>query len=131
MMSAIRGTNTAPEIAVRRFLHSRGLRYRLHVRGLPGTPDLVLPKFKAAIFIHGCFWHQHAGCRYAYQPKSNRAFWRNKLDGNVRRDKATLGRLRRMGWRVTVFWECDVKNERKLDRLLTWIRKSEPNLGYP
>lgn len=127
MMSAIRGKDTAPEMLVRRYLHARGLRFRLHAKHLPGRPDLLLPKYRAAIFVHGCFWHQHPGCIYAYTPKSNRAFWTAKLRRNVERDRETISRLRNMGWRVNVIWECEVANKRKLDRLLTWVRSVRPH----
>ena len=121
MMGRIRATNTAPEIAVRRFLHRAGLRFRLHVGQLPGKPDIVLSKYNTVVFVHGCFWHQHRGCRYATTPKSNTAFWKAKLNGNVRRDRVQLGRLRRMGWRVCVVWECDL-SDRRLARLVVDIR---------
>jgi DNA mismatch endonuclease (patch repair protein) len=105
-MSSIRGRNTAPELVVRHFLHSRGLRYRIHVTALPGKPDIVLRRLRTVVFVHGCFWHQHPGCRFAVLPKSNRAFWNAKLAGNQRRDRLTAARLRRAGWRVLTIWEC-------------------------
>jgi DNA mismatch endonuclease (patch repair protein) len=105
-MSAIRGRDTKPELVVRRFLHSRGLRYRLHVRGLPGRPDLVFLRYRTVVFVHGCFWHRHRGCRFAVLPKSNRRFWLAKLSGNVRRDARHSHKLRRAGWRVLTIWEC-------------------------
>jgi DNA mismatch endonuclease (patch repair protein) len=108
MMSGIRGRNTRPELLVRRFLFGAGLRYRLHPRSLRGTPDLVLPRHRAVVFVHGCFWHRHRGCRFAYRPKSNEEFWRAKLDGNVARDAEVETALRQEGWRVFTIWECSV-----------------------
>jgi DNA mismatch endonuclease (patch repair protein) len=109
MMAGIRARDTKPELTVRTYLHHRGFRYRLHVRTLPGTPDIVLPRYRAIVFVHGCFWHQHPGCRYAYQPKSNQAFWQKKLQSNAERDARDRGRLQNAGWRVFVVWECQVK----------------------
>lgn len=116
VMSTIRGRNTGPELIVRRFLHSRGLRYRIHSAGILGRPDIVLRRLHTVIFVHGCFWHQHVDCRYAVFPKSNRAFWKDKLRGNRLRDRRNAARLRRAGWRVLTVWECDL-GERALERL--------------
>ena len=116
VMASIRGRNTQPEMIVRRFLHGRGLRYRLHARKLPGRPDLVLPRLRAVVFVHGCFWHRHSGCRFAVLPKSNARFWHTKLEGNRLRDRRNIGRLRRLGWRVFVVWECTL-GERRLAAL--------------
>lgn len=124
MMSGILGKNTKPEVLVRRFLHGRGLRFRLHDRRLPGKPDIVLPRWRAAVLVHGCFWHQHPGCRFAYMPSSNTTFWRTKLEGNVDRDRRQILRLRQLGWRVFVLWECEVEDVRKLSRLEHRIRKA-------
>lgn len=107
-MSAIRGRNTNPELIVRRFLHARGLRFRLHVRDLPGRPDIVIRRLRTAVFVHGCFWHRHAGCRFAVLPKTNAVFWQTKLEGNQVRDRRNVSRLRRAGWRVLIIWECDL-----------------------
>lgn len=123
-MSGIRGKNTKPEVAVRTYLHSAGLRFRLHVSSLPGKPDLVLPRWKAAVFVHGCFWHQHKGCRFAYTPKANAEFWRKKLGGNVVRDRRHAGSLKKQGWRVFTVWECDL-SEARLKRLVSAIRSVE------
>lgn len=120
-MSGIRGRNTRPELLVRSWLHRQGLRFRIHVRSLPGKPDLVLPKYQTVIFVHGCFWHQHSGCRFAFKPKQNAAFWRAKLEGNVLRDRRHVSELRQRGWQVLTIWECEV-NERALIRLLGKIR---------
>jgi DNA mismatch endonuclease, patch repair protein len=109
MMASIRGSNTSPELVVRRLLHSLGFRFRLHRKDLPGRPDIILPKYRLAVFVHGCFWHQHAGCRYAYSPKSNKKFWRDKLDGNALRDQRVLAGLHSLGWRTLVVWECHLK----------------------
>lgn len=130
-MSRIRGTNTRPELLVRRLVHALGYRYRLHVRTLPGCPDLVLPRHKKVIFVHGCFWHRHR-CKYGRpQPQTNAAFWERKLLGNVQRDKRNLLALRRAGWRILTIWECQTRNSQQiLDRLtkfltLTRIRRRE------
>lgn len=110
MMSAIKGKDTRPELTVRRLLHSAGFRYRLHRRDLPGKPDLVLPKYNLVIFVHGCFWHQHPGCHYAYTPASNSEKWKQKLEGNRERDRKQQQKLLDMGWRVLVIWECGLKH---------------------
>jgi DNA mismatch endonuclease, patch repair protein len=112
MMSGIRGRDTKPEMAVRRYLHARGFRYRLHARELPGRPDIVLPRYRVVVFVHGCFWHRHEGCRFAYHPKSRQEFWGPKLDGNAARDARDQQRLRDLGWRVDVVWECEATPER-------------------
>jgi DNA mismatch endonuclease (patch repair protein) len=122
MMAGIGAKNTTPELAVRRFLFRRGYRYRLHVRGLPGRPDLVLRRANAVILVHGCFWHRHASCKFAYRPKSNTAFWDAKFAANMRRDKEVRASLRDAGWRVLVIWECQV-NERGLSRLAKQIEE--------
>ena len=124
MMSGIRGRNTRPELAVRKALSAAGFRYRLHSKLLPGKPDIVLPKLRYAIFVHGCFWHRHSGCKFAYTPKSNPEFWLNKFDSNVRRDKVVRSALRRAGWRVLVVWECEV-NERRLKRMIQTLDARE------
>jgi DNA mismatch endonuclease (patch repair protein) len=111
MMSGIRGRDTKPELAVRRYLHAQGFRYRLHQRDLPGRPDIVLPHHRTIVFVHGCFWHRHEGCRFAYRPKSRQDFWEPKLDGNAARDTRDQQRLRDLGWRVEVVWECEVTPE--------------------
>ena len=126
VMSSIRGRDTAPELVVRRFLHGRGLRYRLHGPRLPGRPDIVLRRLKTVVFVHGCFWHLHAGCRFAVLPKSNRSFWRTKLLGNRARDSRNVARLRRAGWRVFTVWECDLgaSSLERLYRRLTAVQRS-------
>jgi DNA mismatch endonuclease (patch repair protein) len=108
MMSGIRGKNTKPELQVRKSLHAGGFRFRLHVKELPGKPDLVLPKHRAVIFVHGCFWHRHQGCKFAVLPKSNSEFWARKLDSNRERDLLHGQQLSSLGWRVFTIWECEV-----------------------
>jgi DNA mismatch endonuclease, patch repair protein len=106
-MSRIRGKDSQPELALRRVLHRLGLRYRLHVSNLPGKPDLVFPRYKAVVFVHGCFWHRHGGCKIATTPKSNTSFWLDKFEKNVARDARNTMQLRDMGWRVFVAWEAN------------------------
>lgn len=118
-MSRIRSKHTKPEVAVRRMLHAMGVRFRLYRAGLPGKPDIVLGPRQLVIFIHGCFWHRHPGCREATMPTANRDFWVAKLDGNAARDLRHRAALRRMGWRVAVIWECEIRNPDKLGRRLT------------
>ncbi|HEX2854318.1 MAG TPA: very short patch repair endonuclease [Opitutaceae bacterium] len=120
IMAAIRGKNTTPELTVRRFLHAKGLRFRLHAPGLPGRPDLVFPKYRTVVFVHGCFWHQHQNCRFARMPASNQRFWTAKLSGNRLRDRRKAQALRTAGWRVLTIWECQL-NERRLQGLAARI----------
>jgi DNA mismatch endonuclease (patch repair protein) len=117
MMASIRGKNTNPEVMVRRFLHARGFRFRLHVRSLPGTPDLVLPKYNLAIFVHGCFWHQHPGCRFATMPDENREKWERKFAENLARDQRQLAALVNEGWRVLIVWECGVRTAKAREQM--------------
>lgn len=121
MMAAIRGRDTAPERLVRSYLHRAGLRFRLHARELPGSPDVLLPRWRTAVFVHGCYWHRHRGCRFATIPSTNRVFWREKFAANEARDRRNARRLRALGWRVIVVWECAV-GDRALERLVTRIR---------
>ncbi len=111
MMSGIRGKDTGPEMLVRRALHAAGFGYRLHVRDLPGKPDIVLRKYRAVVFVHGCFWHRHEGCHYATTPSSRQDFWLPKLEANRRRDTEARERLVQAGWRVFVVWECGLKHD--------------------
>lgn len=113
-MARVRSTDTKPEMRVRRLVHGLGYRYRLHVRELPGTPDLVFPSRRAVIFVHGCFWHRHENCALARLPKSRLDFWRKKLESNTTRDAAQQERLRELGWRVLVVWECQLGDTAKL-----------------
>ena len=122
MMSGIRGKDTKPELAVRSHLHRSGLRFRLHAK-LPGKPDLVLPRYRAAVFVHGCFWHRHEGCRYTTTPSSNAVFWQEKFASNTSRDARVKKQLEKLGWRVLVVWSCRL-SERELDKLAATIRKN-------
>ncbi len=110
LMAKIKSKDTGLERAVRSLLHRIGFRFRLHRRDLPGTPDIVLPKHKTVIFVHGCFWHAHENCRKATVPSSNTDFWRNKLAANKVRDRANIAKLQEMGWQVVVVWECQTKD---------------------
>lgn len=124
VMSRIRAKDTGPERVVRKHLHSAGLRFRLHVRDLPGNPDLVLPKFKTVVFVNGCFWHAHQGCKYFRLPKTNGQYWETKIERNVLRDNYNYVELSRSGWRVIVVWECELRNgkaEERCNRLLREI----------
>lgn len=123
-MAAIKSKNTKPELIVRRGLHKRGLRFRLYYPDLPGRPDLVFPSIHVALFVHGCFWHAHEGCRYFKVPKTNREFWRKKLEGNRARDKQNQLALKSEGWRVVLIWECELRDsvEKRLDELEEKIR---------
>ncbi|WP_449470556.1 very short patch repair endonuclease [Sphingobium chungangianum] len=112
-MSRIRSKDTSPELALRRALHALGLRFRVHGKLLPGKPDIVLPRFKTVVLVHGCFWHRHAGCKVATTPKSNTAFWQEKFDRNVQRDVRNAAALEAQGWRVIVAWECELGSRGK------------------
>lgn len=117
-MAAVKGKDTKPEMIVRKYLFSRGLRFRVQVRKLPGTPDIVLPKYKTVIFVNGCFWHGHEGCKYFRLPKSNVEFWQNKITRNIERDAETEAELVRLGWKVIRIWECEIKAVTgRMDRL--------------
>ncbi|WP_371921990.1 very short patch repair endonuclease [Pseudomonas sp. 31-12] len=126
MMSGIQGQNTKPEIIIRQALHARGFRFRLHVKSLPGKPDLVLPKHKTVVFVHGCFWHGHA-CRYYKIPKTRSDFWLEKIGKNQARDRLQVTSLRDSGWRVLIIWECavrSIKRERSsklVDLIVEWL----------
>ena len=122
MMAGIRGKDTKPELVVRRFLHRRGFRFRLHAK-LPGKPDLVLPRYRTAIFVHGCFWHRHHGCRVCTTPKSNAEFWTEKFKANVERDKRVVQQLEELRWRVLTIWECST-SEPELEKLAVTIRST-------
>jgi DNA mismatch endonuclease (patch repair protein) len=116
-MSRIRGKDTKPELAVRSALHRAGYRFRLHRKYLPGQPDIVLLKYRTVVFVHGCFWHRHKGCKFAYAPKSRVAFWNEKFLRNVDRDRRNANALRRLGWRVITIWECQAA------RPASWLRR--------
>ena len=110
-MSRIRNKGTKPEVTLRKALFARGFRYRVNVGTLPGKPDIVLPRYKTVIFVHGCFWHGHPSCKYAYTPKRNTEFWVNKISGNQERDAAVKRELVEAGWRVIIVWECELRHE--------------------
>lgn len=115
IMSRIRARDTGPERVVRSLIHKHGYRFRLHCPDLPGTPDIVLPRHRKIIFVHGCFWHGHKGCRRGRLPKSNAGFWHAKITGNVKRDGRALRQLRRLGWQVLVVWECWLQDNAQLN----------------
>ena len=118
IMRAVPRANTTPEVAVRKALHSLGFRFRLHRRDLPGTPDIVLPRHRLVIFVHGCFWHRHDDCRRTTNPKTRVEFWQNKFETNVARDRVVASSLESAGWRVLVVWECETKDDRSLVKSL-------------
>ena len=120
-MAAIRGKDTAPELAVRRILHAMGLRFRLHRKDLPGRPDIVLPKHRTVVFVHGCFWHRHEDCRYTTTPKTRQEFWQTKFDANVERDRRNRTDLLQLGWRVIVIWECELRQPSDLKERLSGL----------
>ena len=131
LMSRIHGKNTKPEIIVRKFLFSHGLRYRNNVKGLPGSPDIVLPKYKVVIFIHGCFWHGHS-CRQGHLPSSNVDFWREKIIKNQERDQRKIKELKQLDWTVIVIWQCEIRNKvmqvQRLNDLLVQIISDKANI---
>ncbi len=129
LMAGIRSRDTAPEIAVRRIAHRMGLRFRLHRKDLPGRPDLVLPKHRLAVFVHGCFWHRHKGCRYASMPKSRVAFWAEKLEANVARDARQQAALSELAWRILVIWQCETRDEAAVERRLAAEIALVPDCG--
>ena len=116
-MSCIRGKNTKPEELVRRYLFAQGFRYRKNDARLPGKPDIVLPKYKTVIFVNGCFWHKHEGCKYFVWPKNNADFWKNKIESNVTRDDKNYQQLKELGWKVLIIWECELKRSCQAERL--------------
>ena len=124
-MSKIRGKETKPEERVCKFLFSKGFRYRKNDRRYPGKPDIVLPKHKTAIFVHGCFWHGHKNCKASKLPDTNRGFWKKKISGNIKREKNNIQKLKEAGWNVIVIWQCEIKNEKlkqeRLERLIQEI----------
>ena len=121
-MSQIRSRNTKPEMLVRKFLHARGFRYKLHDKTLPGKPDIVLPKYKTVIFIHGCFWHGHKDCRYFVVPKTRTEWWLNKINSNIANDTKAVKTLKKEGWRIINLWECDLRSI-KVSKTLTKLLK--------
>lgn len=132
MMSRIRGRDTAPEVVVRRIAHGLGLRFRLYRKDLPGRPDLVFPRRRSVVFVHGCFWHRHAGCRFAYDPKTRVGFWSEKFSRNVARDRDSEEALHALGWRVLVIWECETRDRTALEeRLLDYFAGTDYKAGAP
>lgn len=136
MMSGIKGKDSKPEVLVRRLLFAAGLRFRLHRRDLPGTPDIVLIGRRIAIFVHGCFWHAHSGCRYFKVPSTRPEFWSAKLQGNVERDQKAIASLMSSGWRVLCVWECatrEFQDQQLGELILTWIHSELPfaEIGSP
>lgn len=111
VMSKIRSKDTKPELMLRKFLFSKGLRYRVNYKSLPGTPDIAFPKYKTVIFVNGCFWHGHTGCKVAHIPKSNTIFWKNKIERNKNRDKENMLKISRLGWNAIEVWECEIKEK--------------------
>lgn len=130
-MAAIKGKDTKPEMMVRRYLHSRGFRYGLHNRKLPGCPDIVLRKYKTVIFIHGCFWHGHEGCRYYRLPKTNEIFWSDKIARNRLRDQESVRLLREKGWNVITIWECELRNKDKREKTLSNLNLKLQQINSP
>ena len=127
-MSRIKNRDTKPELIVRSLLHRKGYRFRLHRKDLPGKPDIILPRFKKVILVHGCFWHRHEGCRYAYNPKSRVNFWQNKFTRNIERDKTVQKKLFQLGWQVHVIWECETKKIELLEKRIVQIFHEENTL---
>lgn len=128
IMSRVRNKDSKAEVTLRKALHARGFRYRVNRRGLPGTPDLVFPRFAAVLFVHGCFWHRHEGCRRATTPSSNRDFWTDKFDRNMERDARKIAELEALGWRVGVVWECEILRQPLgplLDRIAAFLTDPE------
>jgi DNA mismatch endonuclease (patch repair protein) len=121
-MSQIKGRNTKPEMLVRKFLHAQGFRYKLHDKTLPGKPDIVLPKYKTVIFIHGCFWHGHKDCKYYIVPKTRTEWWLQKINGNIANDEKAVKALKKDGWKIITIWECDLKPA-KVEKTLKAISK--------
>lgn len=131
LMARIRGKNTKPEVLVRSALHGAGFRFRIHSRALPGRPDIVLPRHRVAIFVHGCFWHRH-GCTLSSMPASRRRFWRDKFERNVARDARNARALRKLGWRVYTVWECSLRTNLRRERAIaTLLRKLDRSRRSP
>jgi DNA mismatch endonuclease (patch repair protein) len=132
-MSRIRGTDTKPEMIVRKYLHARGLRYRLHDKNLPGKPDLTLTKYHTVIFVNGCFWHGHKGCKYFVLPKTRTEWWQDKIEETIKRDTKNMKELKELGWNPVIIWECELKSEncdKTLNNLaVTLIEKGFNNVG--
>lgn len=132
MMAGIRGKDTKPELALRRALHARGFRFRLHAKNVPGRPDIVFPKYGAVVFVHGCFWHRHEGCRYTTTPATRPEFWQAKFAATMARDSAVREELTQAGWRVATVWECALRKSDQVeiaaDLLSAWLLSEDPQL---
>lgn len=132
MMAGIRGKNTRPELVLRQALHARGFRFRLHPKNVPGRPDLVLAKHRAVVFVHGCFWHRHEGCRYVTTPSTRPEFWKAKFEANVLRDRAVQTTLMDAGWRVATVWECALRKQDQVaasvDALSAWLNSNDQRI---
>lgn len=126
-MSQIKGKDTKPEILVRKFLFSNGIRYRLHDKKLPGKPDMVFPKYKKVVFIHGCFWHGHENCKYFVVPKTRTEWWLNKINSNKKKDTESVYALKKQGWKVITIWECELKPNTKNKKLKSILREFQNN----
>jgi DNA mismatch endonuclease (patch repair protein) len=126
-MSQIKGKDTKPEILVRKFLFSNGIRYRLHDKRLPGKPDMVFTKYKKVVFIHGCFWHGHENCKYFVVPKTRTVWWLNKINCNKKKDAESIDALKKQGWKVITIWECELKPNNKENKLKSVIREFKNN----
>jgi DNA mismatch endonuclease (patch repair protein) len=129
-MQAVKSKNSVVEIKVRKLCHKMGYRFRLHRKDIPGTPDLVFPKLKLCIFVHGCFWHQHSGCKKATLPKTNIEFWKTKLTKNIKRDEEIITKLHDLGWHTEIIWECETKNIQTLERHLKSLFLKHENLRH-
>ena len=135
-MAAIKAQNTKPELWLRKHLHAAGFRYRINAKELPGKPDLVFPKYKAVIFVHGCFWHAH-GCHLFKWPSTRTEFWKDKLNSNKHRDKLQIASLEEKGWRVLIVWECAIKGKTRvpdtelLKRISSWLKDNSPSAAIP
>jgi DNA mismatch endonuclease (patch repair protein) len=129
MMASIKGKNTQPEVRLRKALHAKGIRFRLHSPNLPGRPDIVFPRFKAVCFVHGCFWHRHKGCRYTTSPRTRPEFWQTKFASNIVRDRQNQEELMLVGWRIAIVWECALRGDAAGEASLTltnWLQSTIP-----
>jgi len=122
-MSKVTAKDTRPEVKVRKFLFSKGFRYRKNDKRFPGKPDIILPKYKTAIFVHGCFWHHHDNCRAAALPQTNYEFWKNKMETNIKRDRKNQKDLKKLGWKILVIWQCQIKNRALFEKTMKRIIK--------
>ena len=134
MMSGIRAKNTTPEVTLRKGLHSRGFRYRIHATSLLGKPDLILPKWNAAVFVHGCFWHRHAGCKLSSTPATRRDFWLDKFAATTERDLRALAALQVAGWRTAIVWECQLRGkaiDQTIEDVAAWLSSGRRTAEFP